>query len=60
VQQNEQYGLATAFLAPQPAAVARFVIGPWLRTFGWLATGVMGLTAIGMFATWGSKPHRMP
>ncbi|HEX3984527.1 MAG TPA: divalent metal cation transporter [Acidisoma sp.] len=31
-----------------------FAIGPWLRGFGWLATAVMALAAIGMFATWGS------
>jgi NRAMP (natural resistance-associated macrophage protein)-like metal ion transporter len=44
----------TMLIAVRPAAMGRFVIGPWLRVFGWLATGVMGLAAIGMFATWGS------
>jgi Mn2+/Fe2+ NRAMP family transporter len=40
-------------IAVRPAAMGQFVIGPWLRGFGWLATVVMGLAATGMFATWG-------
>ena len=44
----------TMLIAERPAAMGRFVIGRWLRVFGWLATGVMALAAIGMFATWGS------
>ncbi len=39
-------------IAMRPAAMGQFVIGPWLRGFGWLATGVMALAAIGMVATW--------
>jgi NRAMP (natural resistance-associated macrophage protein)-like metal ion transporter len=30
-----------------------FVIGPALKALGWLATAVMALAAVGMFATWG-------
>jgi hypothetical protein len=30
-----------------------FVLRPVLKTMGWLATAVMALAAIGMFATWG-------
>jgi Mn2+/Fe2+ NRAMP family transporter len=40
-------------IAVSPAVMGQFVIGRWLRAFGWLATGVMALAAIGMFATWG-------
>jgi NRAMP (natural resistance-associated macrophage protein)-like metal ion transporter len=40
-------------IAVRPAAMGQFVIGRWLRGFGWLATAVMGLAAAGMFATWG-------
>jgi Mn2+/Fe2+ NRAMP family transporter len=40
-------------IAVRPAAMGQFVIGSWLRGFGWLATAVMGLAAVGMFATWG-------
>ena len=31
-----------------------FTLPPWLTGLGWLATGVMSLAAIGMFATWGA------
>lgn len=31
-----------------------FVLGPILRSLGWVATAVMALAAIGMFATWGA------
>jgi NRAMP (natural resistance-associated macrophage protein)-like metal ion transporter len=41
-------------IAVRPAAMGQFVIGRWLRGFGWLATVVMGCAAVGMFATWGS------
>lgn len=30
-----------------------FTVKGWLRAFGWLATGVMALAALGLFATWG-------
>jgi hypothetical protein len=32
--------------------MGEFVMGPVLKTFGWLATAVMALAAVGMFATW--------
>jgi NRAMP (natural resistance-associated macrophage protein)-like metal ion transporter len=41
-------------IAARPAVMGQFVIGRWLRGFGWLATGVMALAAAGMFATWGN------
>ena len=31
-----------------------FALGPVLKTLGWLATGVMAVAAVGMFATWGA------
>jgi NRAMP (natural resistance-associated macrophage protein)-like metal ion transporter len=40
-------------IAVRPAVMGQFVIGSWLRGFGWVATAVMALAAIGMFATWG-------
>jgi NRAMP (natural resistance-associated macrophage protein)-like metal ion transporter len=43
----------TMLIAVRPAVMGAFVIGRWLRVFGWLATGVMAVAAIGMFATWG-------
>jgi hypothetical protein len=33
--------------------MGQFTVGPVLNGFGWLATGVMALAAIGMFATMG-------
>jgi NRAMP (natural resistance-associated macrophage protein)-like metal ion transporter len=41
-------------MACRPDVMGRFVIGRTLRGLGWLATAVMGVAAIGMFATWGS------
>jgi Mn2+/Fe2+ NRAMP family transporter len=41
-------------LASHPQAMAEFRIGIGLRLVGWLATIVMGVAAIGMFATMGS------
>jgi NRAMP (natural resistance-associated macrophage protein)-like metal ion transporter len=43
----------TMLIAMRPAAMGDFVIGRWLRGFGWLATAMMALAAIGMFATLG-------
>jgi Mn2+/Fe2+ NRAMP family transporter len=43
----------TMLIAVRPAAMGQFVIGRWLRAVGWLATAVMALAAVGMFATWG-------
>jgi Mn2+/Fe2+ NRAMP family transporter len=40
-------------MASRPRVMRHFTIGPWLKAFGWLATGVMGLAAAGMIATWG-------
>jgi NRAMP (natural resistance-associated macrophage protein)-like metal ion transporter len=40
-------------IAVRPAVMGQFVITRWLRGIGWLATAVMALAAIGMFATWG-------
>ena len=44
----------TMLIAMRPAAMGPFVIGRWLRGFGWLATAVMAAAAVGMFATWGN------
>jgi Mn2+/Fe2+ NRAMP family transporter len=30
-----------------------FTLGPWLRSIGWIATAVMAVAAVAMFATWG-------
>jgi Mn2+/Fe2+ NRAMP family transporter len=40
-------------IAVRPGVMGQFVVGRWLRGFGWLATAIMALAAIGMFATWG-------
>jgi NRAMP (natural resistance-associated macrophage protein)-like metal ion transporter len=40
-------------IAVRPGVMGQFVVGRWLRGFGWLATAMMALAAIGMFATWG-------
>jgi Mn2+/Fe2+ NRAMP family transporter len=40
-------------LASRKAVMRQFTISPWLKSWGWLATGVMAAAAIGMFATWG-------
>jgi Mn2+/Fe2+ NRAMP family transporter len=34
--------------------MGRFTLRPWLMTLGWLASAVMAVAAISMFATWGS------
>jgi Mn2+/Fe2+ NRAMP family transporter len=41
-------------LAVKPAVMGPFVITPRLRFLGWLATGVMALVVVAMFATWKS------
>jgi hypothetical protein len=38
----------------------QFTIGPWLKAFGWLATAVMALAAMGMIATWVNKRATLP
>jgi len=40
-------------LASRKDAMGSFTLPPILRTIGWIATGVMGVAAIGMFATMG-------
>ena len=30
-----------------------FTLGPWLKTFGWLATAAMAAATLGMVVTWG-------
>jgi Mn2+/Fe2+ NRAMP family transporter len=40
-------------MAVQPRIMGPFVLGPGLRFTGWLATIVMAVSAVGMFATWG-------
>jgi NRAMP (natural resistance-associated macrophage protein)-like metal ion transporter len=40
-------------MASRQAVMREFTLGPWLKTLGWLATAVMAIAAVGMFATWG-------
>ena len=40
-------------IGSKPAVMGQFTLSPWLKTLGWLATAVMAVAAIGMFATWG-------
>jgi Mn2+/Fe2+ NRAMP family transporter len=40
-------------MAVRSDVMGRFVLGRGLATMGWLATAVMALAAVGMFATWG-------
>ncbi|RBP09195.1 Mn2+/Fe2+ NRAMP family transporter [Roseiarcus fermentans] len=40
-------------MASRPKVMGPFALGPVLKAVGWLATAVMGLAAIGMFATLG-------
>jgi Mn2+/Fe2+ NRAMP family transporter len=40
-------------MASRRSVMGDFTIGPWLKVFGWLATGVMALAAAGMIGTWG-------
>ena len=40
-------------MAARRDVMGPFVLGPVLKALGWLATAVMALAAIGMFATWG-------
>jgi Mn2+/Fe2+ NRAMP family transporter len=39
-------------MASRRRVMGEFTIGPWLKVFGWLASGVMALAAVGMIATW--------
>ena len=45
--------VAMMVLASRRAVMGQFVLGVPLKVLGWLATLVMLLAAIGMFATWG-------
>ncbi len=38
-------------LASSKTVMGAFTLGPLLKTFGWIATAVMALAAVGMFAT---------
>ncbi len=40
-------------MASRKKVMGQFALRPLLRAFGWLATAVMAVAAIGMFATWG-------
>ena len=42
-------------LVSRKKVMGDFTIGPGLKVFGWLATLVMLVAAIGMFATWGQQ-----
>jgi NRAMP (natural resistance-associated macrophage protein)-like metal ion transporter len=42
-------------LVSRKKVMGGFTIGPGLKLFGWLATAVMLVAAIGMFATWGQQ-----
>ena len=41
-------------MASRRHVMGQFTLTPWLTALGWLATAVMTLAAVGMFATWGS------
>ena len=41
-------------MASNERVMGQFALPPLLRVFGWLATAVMAVAAIGMFATWGA------
>ena len=40
-------------MASRQEVMGAFALRPLLRIFGWLATAVMAIAAVGMFATWG-------
>jgi NRAMP (natural resistance-associated macrophage protein)-like metal ion transporter len=40
-------------MAARRDVMGEFVMGPVLKAMGWLATAVMAVAAVGMFATWG-------
>ncbi len=41
-------------MASREQVMGAFALPPVLKTFGWLATAVMAVAAVGMFATWGA------
>jgi NRAMP (natural resistance-associated macrophage protein)-like metal ion transporter len=40
-------------MASRKKVMGQFALRPLLKTFGWLATAVIAVAAVGMFATWG-------
>jgi NRAMP (natural resistance-associated macrophage protein)-like metal ion transporter len=42
-------------MASKAKVMGEFALRPSLKIFGWLATAVMAVAAIGMFATWGGE-----
>lgn len=40
-------------MSSSPKVMGRFTLSPRLKLLGWLATAVMALAAVGLFATWG-------
>ena len=44
----------TVLMAARRDVMGDFAIGPVLKALGWLATAVMAVAALGMFATWGA------
>ena len=40
-------------MASRSTVMGPFALRPLLKVFGWLATAVMAIAAVGMFATWG-------
>jgi Mn2+/Fe2+ NRAMP family transporter len=43
----------TVLMGTRRDVMGDFVLGPLLKALGWLATAVMALATVGMFATWG-------
>ena len=41
-------------IASRRQVMGEFTLKPWLKSLGWLATAVMTVASIGMFATWNS------
>ena len=41
-------------MASRNKVMGQFALRPLLKVFGWLATAMMALAAVGMFATWGA------
>src|ERR1700722_16806008 len=40
-------------LGSRQKVMRQFILSPWLKSLGWLATAVMAAAAVGIFATWG-------
>jgi Mn2+/Fe2+ NRAMP family transporter len=41
-------------MASRRVVMGQFTLTRWLTGLGWLATAVMAMAAVGMFATWGN------